>query len=791
MSKRKPKKKTPRDPNFAQEAEKYAAPVASREFIHRLLVEAGSPLDLRALIEKLELENEPDLQEALRRRVAAMIRDAQILKNRKGGLVPIKESDLIPGRISAHPDGYGFVLADDLPDDIYLSARQMRQVLHGDRVVVCITGTDGRGRKEGRIVDVVERGNQQIVGRLLSEQGIYFVAPDNKRIHQDLLISEKHLNGAKSGDMVIGLIVEQPTRKHPPVGEVAEVLGQHLKPGMETDVAIASHDIPDTWPQEVIDYVDKYADVVPEKDKADRRDVRQLPLVTIDGADARDFDDAIYCERRDSGWRLFVAIADVSHYVIGESALDQEALKRGTSVYFPNRVIPMLPEALSNGLCSLNPNVDRLCMLCEMTLDANGELKRTRFHKALMRSHQRFTYSEVAQILVEKDKSKRKQHKSLIPHLENLYRLFKVLMKLRKKRGAMEFESTETRMLFDEHQKISEIVPVQRNDAHRIVEECMILANIAAAAYLQKRRMPALYRVHASPNMDRLEDLRAFLALRGLSLDGGDSPSAQDFAKLTRRLAGRADVTIIQTVILRTMQQAVYQPGNEGHFGLALEQYAHFTSPIRRYPDLLVHRAIEHVLKRGKPADYSYSKERMAVLGESCSMTERRADEATRDVSNWLKCEYMLEHVGDEFDGIVSAVTSFGLFVQLPEFFIEGLVHVTSLDNDYYRFDQAAQALVGERSGIEFKQGDALRVVVAAVNLEERKIDFQPAGKPVKKRKKKSTGSKSKKNVKGKESSKKTTRKKTAKKKSRSKKSKKKKAKQQNANVKKRSSRKQ
>jgi len=454
----------------------------------------------------------------------------------------------------------------------------------------------------------------------------------------------------------------------------------------------------------------------------------------------------------------------------------------------------MLPEALSNGLCSLNPQVDRLCMLCEMTLDAGGQIKRTRFHKAVMQSHQRFTYSEVAQILVDKDKVKREQHKALLPHLENLYRLYKVLVKVRKKRGAMEFESTETRMLFDEQQKIKEIVPVQRNDAHRIVEECMILANIAAAAYLHKRRMPSLYRVHTPPNADKLEDLRAFLALHGLSLDGGDTPGAQDFAKLTRRIAGRADATIVQTVILRSMQQALYQPGNDGHFGLALEQYAHFTSPIRRYPDLLVHRAIGHVLTHGKPADYHYSKEHMAVLGESCSMTERRADEATRDVSSWLKCEYMLEHVGDEFDGIVSAVTSFGLFVQLPQFFIEGLVHVTSLDSDYYHFEQAAQALVGERSGVKFKLGDSIRVIVAAVNLEERKIDFQPAATAAKKprrnakrKTKKKVGAKSstgkatskktasKKATTKKTSSKKKSYKKTAKKKTKNKKSKKKK----------------
>lgn len=719
-----------RDPNEKREAEKYASPVASREYIRTVLHEEGSPLDFEQLIDRFELTDLPDQQEALRRRLAAMLRDAQLIRNRKGGFVPIDEADLIVGRISAHPDGFGFLIADAGGDDIYLNGKQMRRVLHGDRAVVCITGLDRRGRREGRIVDVTERANHTIVGRLMDERGIFFINADNKRIHQDLLIPENELGGATSGDMVIAEIVEQPTNRHPPVGRVATILGQHLRPGMETDVAIASHDIPDVWPAEVEASLKQFGEVIPESEVAQRRDVRSMPLVTIDGADARDFDDAVYCERRKDGWRLFVAIADVSHYVQPEQALDKEAYRRGTSVYFPSRVVPMLPEVLSNGLCSLNPRVDRLCMLCEMTLDESGQIKRTRFDRAVMNSHARFTYTQVATILLDKKNKLRDTHKELVPHLEQLHKLYKVLSGQRRLRGAIEFDSTETRIIFDEQQKIREIVPVHRNDAHKMIEECMILANVAAARYLEKRRLPALYRVHASPKEDRLEELRAFLALHGLTLDGGESPSALDYARLSMEISDRPDASVISIVMLRSMQQAVYQPANEGHFGLALEEYAHFTSPIRRYPDLLVHRAIGHSLDGGKVKDYRYSADAMATMGEQCSMTERRADEATRDVTSWLKCEYMQDHVGDEFDGVVSAVTSFGLFVQLSDIHVEGLVHITSLDSDYYHFDQAAHTLVGERSGVRLRLGDEIRVVVAAVNLEERKIDFQPVQMP-------------------------------------------------------------
>ncbi|MGQ7845045.1 ribonuclease R [Granulosicoccus sp. 3-233] len=712
------------DPHRSREQSRYDSPIASREFITTVLKEEKGPIDYETLAEKLSLTGDADAMEALRRRVGAMLRDGQLIQNRKRGLVPVDTEALIAGRISAHPDGFGFLITDDDDKDVYLNGKQMRQVLHGDRVVVCITGTDQRGRREGRIVDVVERANKTLVGRLSIDRGTVVVSPDNKRIHQDLLIAAGELSDAVHGDMVVAEIIEQPTRRHQPVGRVVEVLGQHLRPGMEIDVALHSHGIPSEWPEAVVEQASAFSATVNEHAAGNRKDVRQLSLITIDGADARDFDDAVWCERLDKGWRLIVAIADVAHYVDPGSPLDQEAIDRGTSVYFPGRVVPMLPEVLSNGLCSLNPNVDRLCMLCEMTLDEEAVVTKTRFHNGIMRSHARLTYDQVSEMLSEPASPLRDKHQPLVPMIEELHRLYKALAQKRRKRGAIEFDSNETHIIFDENKKIREIVPIQRNDAHKLIEECMILANIEAAAFLEKHEIPALYRVHAGPKAERLVDLRAFLALRGLTLGGGESPTALDYAALAEDIRDLPDRSVIQTVMLRSMQQAVYQPANEGHFGLALEQYAHFTSPIRRYPDLLVHRAIKHLISRRKVSDYRYSREAMQALGESCSMTERRAEEASREVVAWLKCEYMQEHVGSEFKGVISAVTSFGLFVELTGIHVEGLVHITNLSRDYYRFDQAAQSLTGERTGRQYHLGDAIVVRVAAVNLEDRKIDF-------------------------------------------------------------------
>jgi len=748
MSKPKRKKnKNSGDPHLAREQAKYGEPIASREFILTLLRDEKAPLKFNALAQKLGLGDDPKGIDALSRRVRAMLRDGQLIENRKQGFVPVDADSLIAGRISAHPDGFGFLVPEknDGKGDVYLNGKQMRLVLHGDRVVVCLSGVDRRGRREGRIVDVMERANKSVVGRFLEEKGVIVIAPDNKRIHQDLMIPETARGTAVHGDIVVAEIVEQPDKHNPPVGKVLEVLGKHMEAGMEIDMSLRSHDIPFEWPQEVLDQANGYVTEVQDKDKMGRKDVTRLPLVTIDGADARDFDDAVYCEKTSSGWRLLVAIADVAHYVGFDTPLDKEAESRGTSVYFPGRVVPMLPEVLSNGLCSINPEVERLCMLCEMTLDETGGIKRARFYNGVMLSHARLTYSQVNEILTKPQSTLHDTYAEVVPHLQSLHELYSILSASRSTRGVIEFASTETRILFDDDKKISEIVPVVRNDAHKLIEECMILANVAAAGFLEQHSVPALYRVHHGPKSDKLEDLRAFLSLRGLKLGGGDQPTALDYAVLSNLIEDRADKTVISTVMLRSMQQAVYQPKNEGHFGLALSQYAHFTSPIRRYPDLLVHRAIKHVLKRDSIINYRYSKEHMNALGESCSTTERRAEEATRDVVSWLKCEYMQDHIGSEYPGVITAVTSFGLFIELSDIHVEGLLHVTNLAHDYYRFEQAAQAMVGERTGKQYRLGDSIDVRVDAVNLEDRKIDFaeigvdnQKSGKPKKHKSKQS-----------------------------------------------------
>ncbi len=718
----KSKKKTKRtDPHEAREAGKYERPIPSRELILEVLAESQGPIGFEPLAFDLGLKEPTDI-EALRRRLRAMERDGQLVRNRRNAYLPVSQADLVRGRVQGHPDGFGFLVPDEGGDDLFLSPREMRSLLHGDRAVARVVGVDRRGRKEGALVEVLERNNQQVVGRYFQESGIGFVAPDNKRINQDILIPAEHAGGATHGQIVIAAIIEQPSRRTQPIGRIVEVLGEHMAPGMEIDVAIRAYELPHVWPDEVAQAANRFGHEVSDEAKRGRIDLRDIPLVTIDGEDARDFDDAVYCEPTDKGWRLLVAIADVSHYVEPGQALDAEAYNRGTSVYFPERVIPMLPETLSNGLCSLNPKVDRLCMVCEMEIGQRGKIKDYRFYDAVMRSHARLTYTEVARIVAEREPEARRS--PLTRQLDDLHALFKVLLKARQRRGAIDFETTETRIVFGAGRKIESIVPSERNDAHRLIEECMIAANVAAALFLGAHKMPALHRVHGGPKEEKLEDLRVFLAELGLSLGGGDDPRPMDYAKVLEQVRERPDAHLIQTVLLRSLSQAVYSPDNIGHFGLAHEDYAHFTSPIRRYPDLLVHRAIRHLTQGGTAENFRYSHDDMVVLGEHCSMAERRADEATRDAVDWLKCEYMMDKVGEQYSGIITAVTSFGLFVELDDIYVEGLVHVTALDNDYYKFDPVGHRLSGERGGRVYRLGDAIRVKVARVDLDERKIDF-------------------------------------------------------------------
>jgi len=711
------------DPHRTREAKKYENPIPSREYIMEQLAAHGAPLNMAAIAERLNLTSDDDL-EALRRRLNAMERDGQLVRNRRGGFCLVNAKDLIAGRVIGHPDGFGFLKPDDGKEDLFLSPRQMRQLLHGDRAVVRVVGVDHRGRKEGAVVEVLERANRQVVGRLYLEARVGFVVPDNKRIHQDIVIPEVDLGTARHGQMVVAEIIEQPTKRGQPIGRIAEVLGEHMAPGMETDVAIRTHDLPVEWPEAVEAEVATLGTEVPEQAKEGRVDLRKLPLVTIDGADARDFDDAVYCEAKPKGWKLLVCIADVSSYVAPGSALDAEARVRGNSVYFPDRVIPMLPEVLSNGLCSLNPGVDRLCMCCELYVNRKGEITRSRFYEAVMRSHARLTYDQVAAMLVEGDPQLCVEHADLLPHLHELYALYQVLHGARSARGAIDFDTTETRIEFNQEHKVERIVPVHRNDAHRLIEECMLAANVAAARMLLRKRQPALYRIHEGPPNDKLADLREFLREFALELPGGEKPSARDYADLLESVRERPEARLIQTVMLRSLSQAVYSNENSGHFGLGFPAYTHFTSPIRRYPDLVVHRAIKHQLSGAPREEFEHSVPELQVLGESCSATERRADEATRDVLSWLKCEFMMDKLGESFDGIITSVTSFGIFVELDDIYVDGLVHITALDHDYYHFDPVGHRLTGERSGMVYRLGDQVRVKVAAVNLDDRKIDF-------------------------------------------------------------------
>jgi ribonuclease R len=711
------------DPFYERERSRYAEPIPSREYILKTLNEQGVPVGEDDLVRLLGVAR--DERQPFQRRLAAMERDGEIIRNRRNAICVVSKLDLVAGRVQGHPDGFGFVVRDDGPD-LFLPSGEMQKVLHGDRVMARTAGVDRRGRPEGKIVEVLERAQQRIVGRLRSEHGVLMVAPEDRRISRDFLVPPGETSGAAPGQVVTVEVIVQPSKHVQPVARVVEVLGNYADPGMEIEIALRKHDLPHVFSREVERQSALYPPGVTDIDRDGRTDIRELPLVTIDGETAKDFDDAVYAEplaarrgKSKGGYRLLVAIADVSHYVAHGDALDREALSRGNSVYFPRRVIPMLPERLSNDLCSLNPHVERLCMVCDMTIAADGEIAKYKFYPAVMRSHARLTYSIVAEILEHPDAENVQRFRDLVPHLQNLYGLFKVLVKSRAERGAIDFETIETQIVFDHRGKIERIVPVHRNDAHRVIEECMLAANVCTSDFLRKRKQPMLYRIHEGPTTEKLAALREFLKGFGLTLSGGDTPHAKDYAKLLARVKNRPDAQLLQTVMLRSLQQAVYSPDNVGHFGLAYESYTHFTSPIRRYPDLLVHRAIKAVLerKRYKPGDWH-------ALGAHCSMTERRADEATRDVVNWLKSYYMRDKVGETFMSSISAVTAFGVFVALDELYVEGLVHISELGNDYYHFEGAKHQLVGERTRQRYRLGDRLRVKLVRVDLDTSKIDF-------------------------------------------------------------------
>jgi ribonuclease R len=735
--------------------------IPSREEILGVFRQAQGPLDSGALARALQVN--PDAEGVLARRLNAMERDGQLRANPAGEYALTDHSSFISGRISAHRDGFGFVIPDEGGEDLFLPDKEMQKVLHGDRVLARVVGTDRRGRAEGTIVEVRERANTHVIGRLLNESGVWIVAPEDKRIGQDILVSGSP-GKAKSGQIVSVELVEQPSRFRQPTGKIVEVLGDLDDPGMEIEIAVRKFGVPHIFSPAAIKQANKLPNEVRDADLGDRVDLRDVPLVTIDGEDARDFDDAVYCEPvkigRTKGYRLLVAIADVSHYVKPNDALDADAIERSTSVYFPRRVIPMLPEKLSNGLCSLNPAVDRLTLVCDMVVTTDGEVKAYQFYPAVMHSAARMTYNEVAAILGNTKGPEAGRRPGIVPHLLNLNDVFHALLKARQERGAIDFETTETYIVCNAMGKIEKILPRTRNDAHRLIEECMLAANVCAADFLIRHDQPSTFRIHAVPTEEKLNQLRTFLKQVGLNLGGGTTPQARDYAELMVRIKERPDATLLQTMLLRSMQQAVYSPDNVGHFGLAYEAYAHFTSPIRRYPDLLTHRAIKAVLKGKKyePTGIDLSKLNTTVsktvrkqaakdklegkqknpkdltiwdaLGVHCSANERRADEASRDVENWLKCYYMKDRLGEEFTGVISGVTPFGIFVQLDQLFVEGLVHVTGLGTDFFQYDETRHELRGERTGQVYQLTGLVTVQVARVDLESRKIDLvlaQPA----------------------------------------------------------------
>jgi ribonuclease R len=724
MKSRRPQK----DPHRRREAARYERPIASRELILDVLAKAGQPLAADAIADHLALRADWAL-EALSRRLAAMLRDGQLLLDRRGRYGPVQQMDLLRGRVSAHRDGYGFFIPDGEHPDLYLSPREMRAVMDGDRAVASVTGVDARGRYEGSIVEVLERRHRRVVGRFRRDGKLAWLVPDDRRLGGEIVVTGYAVRAkVRDGQIAVVEIVHYADRQQPGRGLLVEVLGEHLAPGMEIDIALRKHDLPWQWPAEVEAEAGGYKAEVTAADARGREDFTHLPLITIDGEDARDFDDAVYAEPDGRGWRLLVAIADVSHYVRPGSAIDVEAHARGTSVYFPQRVIPMLPEVLSNELCSLKPEVKRLALVCEMSIGPRGAIRKYRFARGVIRSHARTTYTQIA-AMIAGDAAERARYDALLPHIDTLHRLYRALDGERQRRGAVEFESAEARIIYGPDRKIDRIEPVTRTVAHCIIEECMIAANRCAAEYLSGRALPALYRVHDRPAAEKVTALRSFLAEFGLLLGGGDEPAPGDYRALTEVVAQRDDRQLLQTPILRSFKQAVYDAECRGHFGLALDAYAHFTSPIRRYPDLLVHRAIGHALRGRKATSYLYTGEQMTALGAHCSLTERRADDATREVVAWLKCEFLQDRVGEVMGGQVSGVAAFGLFVTLDGAYTEGLVHITALPEDYYHFDPIHHRLVGERRRRSFRLGDRLNVRVVRVNLDDRKIDLDYAGR--------------------------------------------------------------
>ncbi len=722
-----------RDPQYTAEQGRYEEPIPSRELILNELRAAEEPLDVQDLARRLGVRKRA-LVDALDKRLGAMARDRQLQRKRRDRYAPADDFGEVTGTISAHRDGYGWLAPEDGSKDLHVEQREMRDVMHGDRVRARVSADDGRGRRSGVVLEVLERGVRELAGRFEDAGEMCFVMPEDPRFRMRMMVPAEHRGEAKHGDLVVVRLADgggKPGRgRGTPMAQVVRVLNAKSAADLAAELAIVTHNLPREWPEDVLAEAARWGATVAADDLQDRDDLRETPLVTIDGDDARDFDDAVYCEPVRGGWRLLVAIADVSHYVRIGSALDREALTRATSVYFPDRVLPMLPEALSNELCSLKPEVDRLALVCEMRVDTDGEVKRARFCQAVIRSAARLTYTQVAAMLIGQDAELRSRYSHLLAHLEHLHAAYRVLRQARTRRGALDFDSPEIKVRLTGEGNVAALDVHARNDAHRLIEECMIAANIEAARFIGKRRLNSLYRVHGEPEERKVTELQRMLRALGIGVRFPERIGTRELEQVVKLIAGRPDASFIETLLIRSLPQAVYQSVNIGHFGLGLAEYTHFTSPIRRYPDLLVHRAIRHAVCRTNKRDYPYSVEDMQRLGGECSTKERRADIASRDVMAYLKCDYMRAHVGDEFEAVITSVVDFGVFVQLANLQVDGLVHVSDLRGDYYVLDNAICAWVGKDTRTTYQLGQRVAVRLKRVDMAERQLDFEMAVEP-------------------------------------------------------------
>lgn len=713
-----------KDPFYERELSKYEDPVPSREFIIQTLTEFAKPVPKDAIFKLLGLRKKSQ-QKALMFRLRAMIRDGQLLLDRRERWCLTNKTTLIRGKVQAIAEGSGFFIPDTDEPDMVLSAREMKGVMHGDTVLAYKLGVDKRGRQEAKVHEILEHAIHSVAGRIIIKpEGVAYVEPEHRYLFHDILVPIDELKGAKDGQMVIVKITEYPSAHQLAVGRIERVLGDYLDPGLEIDVAILNYGIPVEKNSEILSEEHLVPKSVRPKDLEGRKDLRHLPFVTIDGEDAKDFDDAVCCEPLAQGnYRLWVAIADVSFYVQPGSAIDADAAERGNSVYFPGRVVPMLPEVLSNGICSLNPEVDRLCMVAEMVITPAGKIKHSHFYRGVIHSKNRLIYEQVSEWL--KAQLAPELNSEVWEMLQHLNLLYQILRTARIKRGAIELDTIETRVIFDAKRKIEKIVPIVRNEAHKLIEECMLAANVAVASFLSQEGSVAVYRVHEQPDLEKMKALQTFLGEFNIPCRWSSKINSKQFQATLDEIRKRPEKTILETIMLRSLKQAQYATENIGHFGLAYPVYTHFTSPIRRYPDLIVHRLLGAILDHQTETETAFSLERLNQLSAACSMTERRADEATRDVMTWLKCIYMQDKIGQSFQGTISAVTSFGLFVMINDVYVEGLVHVTSLKNDYYQFDAIRHRLIGERTNQVYHLGDPIRVLVARVDPDARKIDFE------------------------------------------------------------------